>query len=1403
MSVGVSSASGVGYYCAAGGGSQSRQSYYTGATAQGDEPGVWRGRLAADLGLSGEVTAQAMTPVYTKFLAPDGSKLGRAPAAFRAVEARVEAWQAEHPEALPEQVDEARRAFEADQRDALLAVDLTWSPPKSVTVAVTAARRAENEARASGDEASAEAHGRVREAIEAAIWEANEACMAEMEALAVARAGSHDGRGVGYWVAAPDHVRTSFHQHTARPVKGSDRASIDPQEHIHNVVLNRARCSDGVIRALDTQDLKAQRPAISAVADRVLAQAMARAGMPMEMRPDGINREVKVVDPAISDLFSQRRKVITRAMEPVVERAEQRLGRSLTELERSRIARDMTLFTRVAKSSDTDLETLLDDWQDRLKAELGRGLGPLAEQLRVMHEAARDPLAPAEFSPAGVAAVALCAVQKAAGSKGTWTRADLLLEVEKAMPLTPEFDSTQTRALLHRVTEMAIAQHATQVSGRDTLPDLGADRPGLGFQRPSAERFAAPETIVGEQRIREAAATRGRPALDVEAVDAWLTANYPTIGADQRAAVLGMATSDAALSMLSAPAGTGKSFATGAFAGAWEALGGGRVHGLTVSEIASQVLRQDGVESSSNIAAFLAAQDRIAGGRAREGDEQFGVGPNDVLVVDEASMVSTEQMNRILDIADRVGAKVVGSGDPEQLGSVEAGGAMDLLVGRADTFTLTEVRRFAEQWERDASLGLRHGTPEALAEYDRHGRLLGYQDPREAVAGAARAAAADRLAGMRTLVVAGSNEEASSVAAAIREHLVEAGIVEAGGVLLGLDGNTAGVGDEVMARQIDRTLGVVNRERLTVVGVRDDGGLSVVTADGEERELPAAYVAEHVQSAYASTVHAAQGVTVDRAHYLTSGGADPSAAYVGLTRGRERNTAHVATVRPGEGPQAGNVEVHEQTERPSPLAVLAGCFAVERPSPSAVVTSERDAEREAGMAHLLGRLEGGTSLAVRQRLDRALDGLHDEGLLSTEDRARMCADKASDHLARLLRAVEQAGGDPDEALRAALTERDLDGAQSVAQVLAHRLSSAHDVAMSAPGRSVPGNVGEPLSKYLGEIRDRMDDRTRVLGEQVVVEAPQWAAKALGPVPEDPVERLEWQDRAGRIAAYREATGWEDPDRAISHAPGVTTTERRGLWWEAWEALGRPEATREEAGLSDGALRARVAAWEREKSWAPPHADDAMRQSEQQAERARQEAVLARSVGDEETAARIEAEAQRQAAIVRTMDRVAAGRSAWNTDTAETRAVGERAAEELRSRGIAPGEEPDRTTAEEWMAADRAAREADDAHREITERDVEDPVAEEVRRVLPEPDRTGEVILRSPEPDAPDRSSQRAPLDPSPEAQVDLVAAAAEAQERAADHESEVAAWEATVAEQEPEPVQVDTPQVEAAEISAA
>lgn len=227
-----------------------------------------------------------------------------------------------------------------------------------------------------------------------------------------------------------------------------------------------------------------------------------------------------------------------------------------------------------------------------------------------------------------------------------------------------------------------------------------------------------------------------------------------------------------------------------------------------------------------------------------------------------------------------------------------------------------------QSWEKTASLGLRHGNTDALDEYQERGRLLD-GDAETMLGTIYEAWRTDRDEGLRTLMVAGTGEMVAQLNERARADLIEAGRAEADGLPLH-DGTTAGIGDLVVTRLNDRRLStgkawVKNGDRWHVTRRYEDGSLAVRRLGrgdqphGKALVLPAKYVREELELGYASTVHRAQGASVDTAHALV----DPEASsrelfYVAMTRGKHRNHTYVIV------PDSHEIEPHlDQPEPPT------------------------------------------------------------------------------------------------------------------------------------------------------------------------------------------------------------------------------------------------------------------------------------------------------------------------------------------------------------------------------------------------------------------------------------------------------------------------------------------------------
>ncbi|MDQ4119420.1 MAG: AAA family ATPase [Actinomycetota bacterium] len=759
------------------------------------------------------------------------------------------------------------------------------------------------------------------------------------------------------------------------------------------------------------------------------------------------------------------------------------------------------------------------------------------------------------------------------------------------------------------------------------------------------------------------------------------------------------------------------------------------MYGLATSQVATEVLTAEGL-TSRNVSQWLGTQERLSAGAAERGvqggDEAWHLRARDLVVVDESAMTDTAALSAIHGHVEKAGAKLLLVGDHRQLAAVGAGGGMDLLAAAGSRYELTDARRFTAEWEREASLRLRAGDESVLREYFERGRVLDAGTRDDAGRSAVRAWIGDTLDDRRSLLLVDTNEQAADLSSQIRAQLVRLGRVEERGVRLGLQGTYAGVGDLVQARENAWHLAghegnrraPLNRDNFRVTAVRKNGSMEVTTdltgtdPDGGERlVLPEAYVAEHLALGYVDTIYTAQGATVDTTHSVVTQTTSPNALYVGMSRGREANTAHVTTLSGPDDPADGRQSEHSLHR--DPVAVLATVLDHADPieNRSALAQATEAAEQAASTRTAAELLADAAQLAATERTAIALDRLVTDGALSDDQRARIAAEDGAAALTRVLRRAELAGHDPDDVLREAIECGSLTGSQQLTNVIYSRIASTHrfDPVGETWAEWVPRTDNPQWARYLDSLAAAADERADELGEQAVSEPPRWAVAAFGAVPDDVQARQEWKTDVGRIAAYREVRGHDDPDEALGPAPKPSQVEEFASYRAAWRSLGRPEIDREHLELSNGQLRMRVRAWEREQAAAPRYVANELAGTRQTAAHHRHVAALRRAEAqaavDSADRDRLAGEAAEAAALADTLDRRAVdlqevdeARARWLVHTAQTRSQAELSQAELSARDAA--EDPDeRVTAAQWKAAHDAAIAADEQHRDVTEDDI--------------------------------------------------------------------------------------------------
>jgi hypothetical protein len=863
-----------------------------------------------------------------------------------------------------------------------------------------------------------------------------------------------------------------------------------------------------------------------------------------------------------------------------------------------------------------------------------------------------------EMSRAAQKAIAL-----AQQEKSTWTRADVIKYLGRVLPRS---GMDPAAALLEDLADRALrsefepvvcleATEAVQAprgllraDGRSVYQRHGGVRYATRAQLAMEERMLAQARATTAPRLTRAEAARAlgadleqlEHALEGRAQDARPQRTQTGLREDQAAAALEVLTDGKRVSVINAPAGSGKTWVLAAVGKAWAQAGLGPVIGITPSQSARNTLAA-GVPESYNSAQFLG---HLPGQRGARGP--VTPGPGALLLIDEASMVTNPDLADVISQAEADGSKVILAGDTSQLQAVENGGGMSLLADQLGYVQLTEPTRFRAAWEQAASLRLRAGDTTVLAEYDQHARIRG-GDPEQMMDAAAAACLALILDDTDTLLMAADHALRRELSRRIREDLIRLGRVQPGPAVTIADGATASPSDLIICTRNDHTVQagepgrtLANGDLLRIEAVTPDGLIVRRALDADPHTGQRRWTGQHFLYAgygnaklgYAVTDHAAQGRTVHTGLAVITGTEDRQHLYVALTRGTTTNIAYVFTVSlrladPAPGP------------RPAPELARYDNLHPERAGGSAAPTPP--ASPGAALSVLSAVLDNdGQQHSATQARQRALSDADHLAILhaiwtaetvpARQQRYRdllMAAlppgyQREPGHQAkwlwRTMRAAELAGLDPAQALADAIAERDLAGSRDLAAVidarLRHRTGSL--VPLPAPPWSaqVPGIADPERRDFAAQIAAMMDARKDRIGEHAADNTLPWAVNTLGPVPEHPLDRLDWQRRASSIGAYRELSGYDHPADPIGPEPAAAAPDLRAAWHEALAALG-PVDGPDVRGLPDGTLLHLRDSYPIETAWAPKWVGDELRQVRTGAQEAHLSAVRAAAEAD--------------------------------------------------------------------------------------------------------------------------------------------------------------------------------------------
>jgi Ti-type conjugative transfer relaxase TraA len=468
-------------------------------------------------------------------------------------------------------------------------------------------------------------------------------------------------------------------------------------------------------------------------------------------------------------------------------------------------------------------------------------------------------------------------------TSSTFTRRDLLQAV--AVPLPTGLIVT----LVERLADKVLAHDPTQLvelgATRGQLTAVDTIRRGDGRlvpADPDGRRYTTRGLLLLEQHAITTSLQRTTEHVAVvDEVDVARTLRRRTLSDEQATMVRRLTTSGAGVEVVVGKAGTGKTYALDAAHHAWQQAGI-EVSGVALAARAALELQDTASIPSTTLASLLHRLDRGDGDVLPSGS---------VLVVDEAGMIGTRQLARLLQHAADAHMKVVLVGDPHQLPEIDAGGLYRALTTRLPIIELTDNRRQLHVWEQAALDELRHGDPTAaLDTYRTHGRIITAATPhdlRERLVDdwwdtARHDPAGSIMIGLRRGDVDDLNHRARA-----RLHTAR----RLSGPTLHTVGGGAELqaGDRIVCLRNHRRLGVVNGTRATIRTVDPhQRAIDVVTDDGRAIILDRQYLdAGHVTHGYAITGHKAQGLTVEHTYVLGSEALYREWGYVALSRGRQ------------------------------------------------------------------------------------------------------------------------------------------------------------------------------------------------------------------------------------------------------------------------------------------------------------------------------------------------------------------------------------------------------------------------------------------------------------------------------------------------------------------------------------
>ncbi len=955
-----------------------------------------------------------------------------------------------------------------------------------------------------------------------------------------------------------------------------DSRAGDPDLHTHVAISNKVSHVDesGVRRwlALDGQPLHRVTVAASEMYNtRLEAHLIAALGVVFIDTSRGRGkrpvREIAGVSADLMTKWSSRRTAISVRSATLAAQFQADHGREPTHVEIIALTQQATLETREAKHEPRSLAQQRATWRTQATQVLGRnGLQRmLADSLTGPGPARSAPTADERWVKARAGEI----IATVSHTRSTWQRHHIHAE---ALRVIRAHGMAHDVALVDRLTDTALGDALSVAHARVTDAEMGEPvalrrRDGASvYRRHGVELYTSRATLAAERRILLAVSRLdGRCATDADVALALAdsSARDRTLNPGQVALVTEMATSRRRVSLALAPAGTGKTTAMAALSCAWR-NSGGHVLGLAPTADAAILLGEDLGAPTDTLDKYVWSTDPSA--TTARPDWFARIGPDTLIVVDEAGKASTAGLDALIADALTRGASVRLVGDDGQLSSISAGGILRDIAEATDALTLSEVVRFRDPAEAAAGLALHDADLAGIAFYLDHHRIHVGTDETAADM-AYQAWRTDLATGMDSVLLAPTHDVINALNARARsDRLVTHPDTPDAPTVVLADGLEASVGDTIRTRRNARGIRfgrddyVRNGYRYTITDILSDGAIEARhVRSGRTVTLPAEYTAEHVTLGYAATIDSAQGLTAGNrdthgsCHIVGSDTMTRQHLYVALTRATDANHLYLSTAEADPHRLLSPKATHPDTA----VDVLTRALARD----GAQVSATTEARRAAAPA---GRLQSAADMfydavgtaaehhlgpRARDRLDAIADTVLPA--LSTRE--------AWPVLRRNLAVNAVAGADPRQLLVDALAQGDVADAEDQAAVLDHRIdpTGSHSCGIGVLRwlPAIPTALQE--DPHWGDYLRRRERLVEHLADEIRAQARDWTT-ATAPAWARPLLTGNIGLTA-EIAVFRAAVGVSVSDTRLTGArqyPARTAAVQALLRRHAADGIGR-------------------------------------------------------------------------------------------------------------------------------------------------------------------------------------------------------------------------------------------------------